>query len=278
MRIDTRLKFAVLLLLISSYLPLCQAQVNFGIELSEDQKTYIVSLQSEEDIAPPFNRIGTAQITIKVPTEAAFEIENLTPAFEHVIWDQNARVNAPEESPDFDYLSFGLLSMGTDLITFEAGRKISLFTFESKNGCPGEISLVDNETEPFRYPNSRKVNIKNHVSVLGLGMSAYRSNFHQNATCQKQDQATTSNSYEVISMQPNPARDELNLVYNNSSTGEITFKIVDATGSPLQEITSHNNASTETISFDLSRFSSGCYFIHITKEDEEPYFLKFIKL
>ncbi|MFK7809349.1 MAG: T9SS type A sorting domain-containing protein [Saprospiraceae bacterium] len=278
MRINTRLKTTALLLFTILYVPLCQGQVNFGIELSEDNKTYIVSLQSEEDIAPPFNRIGTAQITMKVPTDLNFEITNLTTAFEHVIWDQNARVNAPKESPEFDYLSFGLLSMGTDLIPFEAGEKVTIFTFESKNGCPGEISLVDNASDPFRYPNSKKVNIKNHVSVLGIGMSAYQNNFSESATCRDIEESTTIDGFEVISLQPNPAHEEVTISYNNTSTEVINFKVVDATGNILQEVAPDNNASTNTLSFDVSQFANGCYFIHITKDNEEPSFLKFIKL
>jgi energy-converting hydrogenase Eha subunit A len=67
------------------------SQIYYGIELQEDEKTYVVSLQSDQTIPFPLNTTGTAQITIKLLSTDSFEVANLTSLVPNVSWSKTVR-------------------------------------------------------------------------------------------------------------------------------------------------------------------------------------------
>jgi len=131
--------------------------INYMLDIEED--VYTVSLLSDTTLVPPFNITSTAQIVLKVST-GGFQVDSLTNLLDEVIFSNNSRTNAPEEAPNFDYISFGLASRGTQSIPYESCNKVPLFSF--KNGgilTEDAISLMDNFTDPF-INNSRKEGIR----------------------------------------------------------------------------------------------------------------------
>jgi len=150
------------------------AQVQYKIELLADNETYLVSMVPQESWAAPFNKTSTAQVTIKVPTDA-FQPIDVVNLQNGVMWEANSRYNAPEEAPAFDYITFGLVSLGTSGLSFSEEVEIPLFEFRNAEGCTGAVSLVNNETDAFLPPNYRKANIGQEMTVLGARGDAFTS-------------------------------------------------------------------------------------------------------
>lgn len=144
--------------------------------------TYQVSMIPDTSYIFPFNITSSAQVTIRVPHgEGSFryEVVDLETAVPGTDWEDNARVDSPPEAPGYDYISFGLITLGTDAYDIVEDVEIPLFTF--RNGgdvCAGFVELINNETDPFMPPNSFGANIGNAIAILGAGLTnAYTTNF-----------------------------------------------------------------------------------------------------
>ena len=123
-----RLKNGFILLLFSlMWTVSASAQIQFKVELLSDNATYRVSLLPSVTWTDPDNITSTAQVTLKVPT-GGMGIANVTSLIPGTFWANNARYNSPPEETGFDYISFGLTSLGTSAITYESGVETHLFT------------------------------------------------------------------------------------------------------------------------------------------------------
>jgi len=135
----------------------------------EDNGDFVVSLIPDTTWSFPFNIVSTAQVTIKVPT-GGFDVGEITDLIEGVSFFRTGRDNSPIEEPTFDYISFSLGSQGTSRIPFQRGEKVGLFSFTNVGICPdGDISLIDNLTDPFFPPNSKQSNAGLQMTVSGFG-------------------------------------------------------------------------------------------------------------
>jgi len=130
---------------------------------------FTVSLLPNQTIKSPFNTTATAQVTLKVPT-GNFKVTNLQNLIEGVAFAENGRSNTPTEAPKFDYIVFGLTSIGTRNITYTKDTKIPLFSFTNSGECSGNpIYLMDNFNDPFYPPNSQKANVSQQITVAQTG-------------------------------------------------------------------------------------------------------------
>lgn len=137
--------------------------------LEAKKGVFTVSLLPNQSIKAPFNTTATAQVTLKVPT-GNFQVENLQNLVTGVEFAKNGRSNAPVEAPKFDYIVFGLTSIGTRSITYTKDTKIPLFSFENSGECTGApIYLMDNFNDPFYPPNSAKANVSQQITVAQTG-------------------------------------------------------------------------------------------------------------
>lgn len=157
------------------------AQVRFKLELLPDNTTYRISMASEVTWTFPQNLTSSAQITIRVPHAEApygFIMGNLVSIQPGTEWDDNVRINAPVEAPEWDYISFSLISGATAAFSYTANEEIPLFEFNNAaESCLGTIEIIDNQSDPFLPPNSVSANIPNAIVTLGGGlMNAYMGN------------------------------------------------------------------------------------------------------
>ena len=260
-------KYKILLVLLIFGLNIfaVDAQVKFKLTKLEEA-TYQVSLISEETIQSPLNVTGTTQITLKAPTNglAIGQLTSLQPGIE---WDQNSKSITPIEAPDADYFSFGLVTVGTKAITYQAGLEVPLFTFTNLVECQGEIGLMDNAKDPFSPPNSRQVNIGNHITILGAGGDAYIGNAAESVvSCQGFLTHITQIEKEVVKLNifPNPTTDYVVTTFNWDRKGEeIDIQIRDLQGKlvrslPVEIITGINEAK-----IDIQSLAEGSYFIEL---------------
>ncbi len=137
--------------------------------LEAKKGVFTISLLPNQTIKSPFNTTATAQVTLKVPT-GIFQVANLENLIAGVEFTENGRSNAPTEAPKFDYIVFGLTSIGTRNITYTKDTKIPLFSFTNSGACMGApIYLMDNFNDPFYPPNSQKANVSQQITVAQTG-------------------------------------------------------------------------------------------------------------
>lgn len=144
----------------------------FSIEHNEDKTAYVVS--AIPTAVPDVDISLSGQVTLKVPhgTESEqFIVAALNSHVEGYRWIESSRANAPEEAPDFDYVSFSFVpeSQARYPFDWEVDKAKPLFSFSNSGKCLGDISLLS-DTDPFNVPlNSLSTNPGNHFTNLGWG-------------------------------------------------------------------------------------------------------------
>ena len=162
------------------------AQVKYQLTLLPDNKTYLVSLIPQKTWDYPLNLTSTAQVTIKVPSDKEFTaaVTNMNP---DVKWIDNSYIESPQSDPAHTYVSFGLVSLGTDKIIYKENEEVMLFSFQNiaDDNCIGKISLIDNEKDAFKGKDAETWNIGNQISVLAAEGDVYNGNLRTDADCSK---------------------------------------------------------------------------------------------
>ncbi len=163
------LKMAIVLLFAMLYMSVyANAQVKGKIGMIDVEGTFVVSIISEQTWLPPNSYTTTASFTLKVPT-GTFQIKKDQVVSHNGFWELGRRFETPTEAPAFDYIYFNLTTPITTL-TYREGEEIPLFSFKNIGDCPGDVQIMDPETDPFKVPNSLNVNIGNNYTILGNGL------------------------------------------------------------------------------------------------------------
>jgi len=132
---------------------------------------FTISVIPTMTIPVPQNTTPTALFSIKVPT-GTFEVTNFESLIGGANFEVSGRTDAPAEAPEFDYISFGLASLGTRTIEYTAGEKLALFSFENGGDCTGnQVFLVDNFTDPFFDNDSEWVGQQLTVAQTGTDLT-----------------------------------------------------------------------------------------------------------
>ena len=257
------------------------AQVKFKLNLLEDGKTYQVSLIPEVTFKSPLNLTSTGQVTLKAPAKG-LAVDQLFNLQNEVIWEPNSLTESPIESPEFDYVSFGLVSQGTKNITYEAGVEVPLFAFTNFLECQGEITLIDNLTDPFTPPNSKNVNVGNQLTILGAQGDAYIGNTTDNKVpCG--GNLTSLEDIELnkinLTLFPNPSIDYLSANFDWSRKGEVAkLAVLDMNGKMVieQELTIQKGYNQ--IQVDVQKLAQGNYFMEIKGADWKITSEQFVKM
>jgi hypothetical protein len=134
--------------------------MNFKLK-QMDEMTWGVFAVPSENIAPSKrSNTGSGQVTIVAPIDFLYTgLENFGGN-----WIENARVDGPMEAPDNAYISFGFDS-DEPRIKYVAGQETLLFTIIVED-IDAEISLIDNENDPFLAPNTFGTNPGNDLGVI----------------------------------------------------------------------------------------------------------------
>lgn len=260
-----KILFALCLCLIGANLSF--AQVKFKLTKLADGKSYQVSMIPEVSFQSPFNITSTAQITLKAP-RGGFEVDQIFNLQDGVEWEPNSLTKGPQEAPDADYLSFGLLTQGTNKIVYEAGVEIPLFAFTNFFECQGQLALLDNKNDPFAMPNSRQVNIGNQITILGAQGDAYIGNASESVvpcgdnltSIELIDQAKVN-----LNVFPNPAVDYLFIDFAWARKGEtVQLKVLDLNGKLIKEKTIAINQGNNQAKIDIQSLAQGNYLIELT--------------
>ncbi len=256
-------------------------QVKFKLSLLSDGKTYQVSMIPEVTFQSPLNVTSTAQVTLKAPTRG-LEVDQIFNLQDGVEWEPNSMTERPIEAPESDYLSFGLVTQGTDKIVYEAGVEVPLFAFTNFLECQGKIALMDNSNDPFAIPNSRQVNIGNQITVLGAQGDAYIGNATEsevlcgdNLTAIENIDPTKVN----LSLFPNPATDYVFVAFSwDRKAAPIKLKLMDVNGKLIQEKTIEIIKGNNQTKMDIQSLAQGNYFIELIGDNWKISADQFVKL
>lgn len=271
------LSFCLTLLMVN----VSEAQVKFKLAMLEDGRTYQVSLVPEMTFESPMNITSTAQVTLRTPADG-FEVDQIFNLLPNVIWEPNSKTSTPDESPEYDYISFGLITAGTNGIVYEAGVEVPLFAFTNYVDCKGAISLIDNETDPFAPPNSMQVNVGNQITILGAHGDAYIGNLPQHTvTCEGNITSIEQIDKQEINLSlfPNPTHQLITMDFDWDRRNEaVQMNILNITGAIVHENSVQIKKGTNVLQADVSHLAQGNYFIELIGADWKISSDQFIKI
>lgn len=242
------------------------AQVQYKIEWKENLSAYQVSLVPQTTWQGTQAITASAQISIKVPT-GSMEVYNLKNLVGGVNWEYNSRYNSPVESSAFDYISFGLNSLGTSAIPYVKDQEVPLFTFQNANECGGAVFLIDNSTDAFMPPNASKANIGNQITVLGAGGNAYMGNNGEGKADCGFVSFTTSGVHANTKFElfPTPAIELLQVSFDWQETAqEVDIRLYDQSGRLVKTIKKDIAQGTNLLKFDINTIKSGIYSMEMS--------------
>ncbi len=144
------------------------AQIEFSLELDKFGVTYTVFAKPAEDLKLSEKiLVSTAQVTLI--TQNGVELAHFKDLGGE--WDGGKSiVREPIEDPNHDYISVGLIGDHKPKLIFKQGKPIPLFSFETIDGCQGEMRLIDNRKDIFaKVPNSANNNPGNDLTAIDIG-------------------------------------------------------------------------------------------------------------
>jgi hypothetical protein len=279
-----RIYIVIAVLFTALCLQKANAQVYFKLSMTEDEKTYIVSMIPEVSLNAPLNIVSTSQITLRLPADQNFIISNLRTTLPNVKWQESYVAERPEEAPGFEYISFGLASLASRSFTFQFGEEVELFRFDNAGDCPGQVSLIDNATDPFIYPNSKSVSISNGITVLGLGTQAYFGNVEKGMV----DCASLTNKEvveevvileESISLSPNPTVNSITIKYGNvQQFDNQTLRVFNMDGKQVHDEKISGDTGNHKLELDVRDWNSGSYLMYIENDSGKTKAQRFVKV
>lgn len=152
----------------TSFVSAQSSDMHSGLEFKIQQLPsgdYGVFVKPDHTISPSGKtQTGSGQVTLVVPTGFAYSnLKNLAGT-----WVENARVNAPAEATDKSYISFGFV-VDNPRIQLFPNEETLLFSFSCSETFNGQVTLFDNENDPFMTPNSYSSNPGNDLGMIDLG-------------------------------------------------------------------------------------------------------------
>ncbi len=243
------------------------AQVKFKVTRKDDLKTYVVSMLPEQTLRGVKNTIGTAQVTLRVKADKGFVMKDLKSSSQDADWQTGAAMKSPDGAGDYDYVSINLKNMGTKAFTFTEGQEVELFSFQNAGEqVDASVELIDNESDDLLKRQGSKLNLRNHISVLGYGQkNAYSGN--ASSLMNPEDVAKKLRIQKIF---PNPAVEKTTIVYENlldETAGDLFVTIIDARSSRefLRKKVAMG-AGQFSIDLTLENLTEGNYLVHIEKD------------
>jgi len=278
-----RILNALIILIISTVtLP---AQVKFLLEYNANTDEYTVSMMPERTWYSPKNKTITGQVTLKATT-GQFFVKDIKSYVTDTEWVPSGRVNHPVESPNYDYIFFGLQTPGLVEMPYQAFKRTKLFSFTIEANCAREVMLVSNTEDAFLPPNSRSVNIGNSLGALGANGEAYIGNvsdlplFCPYADPPKKAEVVPTGNPTAVTTKPIIDLIDKKLLYPNPTINEVNVQLTWNGNSGKKDILAYNEAGelvrhfqqdlapgNNNFTLDVSKLGNGIYdFLLVDKE------------
>lgn len=157
-------------ILLLTVVGLAQAQegVEYGVRLAVDGQNYELVMKPVTTPRPDMTL--TAQFTLKVPHATGVQRFEMV-VEDHNGWTEVSRIDAPKESPEFDYISmaYNNPNAAANAFTWQANEEQIVLRFANSGACLGAVSLMPNDDVFNQLPNSVHTNPGNQFTNLGWG-------------------------------------------------------------------------------------------------------------
>lgn len=248
------------------------AQVKYKLTRMADNITYVVSLVPDATWTFPQNVVPTAQVAMRLPSDAHFIAGHITSLVADTKWLDNAYVETPVGDKNSNYVLFNLQTVGTKALTFESGRELPLFSFQNiGTSCFGGIELVNNNSAATKSVVANGFNIGQHISTLGAGGEAFTGiEGTGNAQCPNvtPSQDLDNTPLSIARAFPSPANQELNIEWQltDSQLKQLTLEVTNALGEMVYNIGLTPSKALQTQSIDVKEWAQGMYFLRLSSD------------
>ena len=235
---------------------------------------FTISVIPTVTIPVPQNTTPTALFSIRVPT-GTFEVANFESLIGGANFEVSGRTNSPAEAPEFDYISFGLASLGTRTIEYTAGEKLALFSFENGGDCTGgQAFLVENFTDPFFDNATEWVGQQLTVAQTGTDLTIICTDSNTISDCGEDldgDNPVTSTNHPTDTIFLTlPIEETTNICLGdelNIANGDIgTVALCNAEGTVITELTDGSNCLDITTDDHFNQSETIC-IVHFDVND-----------
>lgn len=288
------LKALIILVISTATLP---AQVKFLLEYDANTDEYTVSMMPERTWYSPKNKTATGQVTLKATT-GQFFVKDIKSYVTDTEWVPSGRINAPEESINYDYIFFGLKTRGLVEMPYRAFKKTKLFSFTIEANCAREVMLMSNTEDAFLPPNSRNVNVGNSLGALGSNGEAYIGNVSDlpifcpyAVDPSKKEAVIPAGNATVVATKPIINLIDKKLLYPNPTIDEVTIQLTWKGISGQKDILAYNEAGelvrlfqqdltqgNNNFTLDVSKLGNGIYDFLLVDEEQNLSLGKVIKV
>jgi len=174
--------------------------VAYRVAWGSTDNRYHIYMKPSSTPSPDLSMTG--QVTLRVPHSTganAFTATNVQ-AKANTIWSLSSTVPAPTEDTSVDYLSFTYSPIDVKAMAFQADTEQEVFSFKNTGPCTGDVTLMDNNSDPFNQPpsnptNSAGTNPGNQFANAGWGTTDdndYTGNYGGAASCSSGSTAAAS--------------------------------------------------------------------------------------
>jgi hypothetical protein len=243
---------------------IAEAQVKYKLTRLPDNLTYQVSLVSEATWSFPQNVTTTAQVTLRLPSNAHFIAGRIKSLVPETNWSDNVYLESPKGDKNNTYVSFNLQSMGTKAFTFEAGKELPLFTFQNiGTSCFGSLELVDNNSDITKAVVKGGYNVEQHISTLGANGEAFSGLIENKVACQGTTtvQDLENSPLSITKAFPIPASSELNVEWQvaDPSVDNVQLQVQNILGENIVTIPLKNTKTMQTTKIDVRNWAEGVF-------------------
>ncbi|MCB0556627.1 MAG: hypothetical protein KDD02_23985 [Phaeodactylibacter sp.] len=255
------------------------AQVKLKLSLMADQQSYVVSMIPESTWAAPLNRVGSAQVVLRMQAGRPFLAGNVTSLIPGVSWVDNAYIESPESAPGFKFVCFALNEQGTKNIPFQAGVETPLFTFSNlEPGCVGAVELVENYDRLIqKVVHKDRINITQNIAALGARGNAFSGIEGGAADCALVQSSQEQSIVKNLRVYPVPTTDALQISWENEFGQEADKLLVAGLlGHQMALEKIIPVAGKQEISLDVSAFPTGLYTASLINAAGKRQFFQFI--
>ncbi|MCB0556780.1 MAG: T9SS type A sorting domain-containing protein [Phaeodactylibacter sp.] len=257
-----------------------QAQVKLKLSLLPDQQTYLVSMIPEQSWDMPMNMVGSAQVVLQMQAGRPFLAGNINSLIPGVSWMDNAYVESPASSPEFDFVCFALNEMGTKNIPFQEGQETPLFSFINlEAGCVGLLELVENsDTHIQNIVRNDHINITQNITVLGARGNAFTGIADGLVDCTVVRAKSDASILSHLHVYPIPTTDALQISWETHPGQKVDQLLVsDFLGKLTLEQKVIPELGKQNLSLDVSGFPPGLYTASLVNtETGDRQFFQFI--
>ena len=198
-----------------------------------------------------------------VPTSVVFDTQNKTMATATVSYNaalpiNNLKLDGSEKNNQYQFLLN--VNSSNDIDSVELQKSVDAVNFESE-------SLMRLEQKSNNYYNFSYTRIKSKETFYRAKLFSINKFYFSNLV-----KFSNDIKEKEVKVYPNPAKNSIQINYENVNNLTYSIKLVNLYGKVLQE----NLTNKNTCSFNISTYAKGVYFIQLVKENKMVTSTKFI--